>query len=123
MGVSIIFNLFVSYQFVLFLLFLGIFTSVNSSPESSSDSSFNSTVNFSINSINVFIYNKFFNFFRNMLNTEAIEINNFIFLQNKEIQCAPVSAYSSRFITYAPSLIFSGKLSLEKTPLNLDSFS
>ena len=59
-----------------------------------------------------------------MFNTKAIEINNFIFfLQNKAIQCVPVSAYSSRFITYAPSFIFLGKLSLEKTPLNLGSFS
>ena len=59
-----------------------------------------------------------------MFNAEAIEINNFIFLQNKAIQCAPpVPAYSSRFITYAPSFIFLGKLSLEKTPINLGSFS
>ena len=59
-----------------------------------------------------------------MFNIEAIEINNFIFfLQNKAIQSVPVSAYSSRFITYAPSFIFLGKLSLEKTPLNLGSFS
>ena len=27
-------------------------------------------------------------------------------LQNKAIQCVPTSAYSSRFITYAPSFIF-----------------
>ena len=47
----------------------------------------------------------------------------FSFLQNKAIQCVPVSAYSSRFITYAPSFIFFGKLSLENTPLNLGSFS
>ena len=31
--------------------------------------------------------------------------------------CA-TSAYSSRFITYAPIFIFLGKLFLEKTPLN-----
>ena len=34
----------------------------------------------------------------------------------------PTSAYSSRFITYAPSLFFKGKLFLEKTPLNVGSF-
>ena len=34
----------------------------------------------------------------------------------------PTSVYSSRFITYAPSFIFSGKLFLETTPLNLGSF-
>ena len=59
-----------------------------------------------------------------MFSAEAIEINNFIFLQNKTIQCVPpVHAYSSRFITYAPSFIFLGKLSLEKTPISLGSFS
>ena len=46
-----------------------------------------------------------------MLNTEAIKINDFIFLQNKAIQCVPVSTF------------FLGKLSLELTPLNLDSLS
>ena len=71
----------------------------------------------------VFITNKLFNIFRNMLNTKAIKINNFIFLQNKAIQCAPVSACSARFITYAPSFISLGKLSRESTPLNLDSLS
>ena len=69
------------------------------------------------------IFNKFFNFFKNMLSAEAIEINNFISLQNKAIQCVPVSAYSSRFITYSQSFIFLGKLSLENAPLNLGSFS
>ena len=44
-------------------------------------------------------------------------------LQNKAIQCVPTSAYSSRFIIYAPSFIFNGRLFLEKTPLNLGSFS
>ena len=58
-----------------------------------------------------------------MLNSKAIEIKKFVFLQNKAIQCVPVSAYSSRFITYAPSFIFLGKLSIEKTPINLGSFS
>ena len=57
-----------------------------------------------------------------MLNSKAIEINNFTFLQNKAIQCVPVSVCSSRFITHALSS-FLGKLSLEKTPLNLGSFS
>ena len=35
-------------------------------------------------------------------------------LQNKAIQCVPTSAYSSRFVTYAPSFIFLGRLFLEK---------
>ena len=43
-------------------------------------------------------------------------------LQNKAIQCVPTSAYSSRFIMYAPSFIVLGKLFLEKTPLNLVHF-
>ena len=67
--------------------------------------------------------NKFFNFVRNMFNTKTIKINNFIFLQNKAIQCVPISLCSSIFITYAPSFICLGKLSLEKTPVNFDSFS
>ena len=45
------------------------------------------------------------------------------FLQNKAIQCVPVPLCSSRFITYAPSFICLGRLSLEKTPLNVGSFS
>ena len=45
-----------------------------------------------------------------------------LLLQNKTIQCVPTSAYSSRFITYAPSLTFLGRLFLEKTPLDLGSF-
>ena len=45
-----------------------------------------------------------------------------LLLQNKAIQCVPSSAYSSRFITHAPSFICLGKLFLEKTPLNLGSF-
>ena len=44
-------------------------------------------------------------------------------LQNKAVQCVPTYACSSRFITYAPSFIFLGELSLEKTPLNFGSFS
>ena len=70
----------------------------------------------------VFIPNKFFIFFRNMFNTKTIEINKFIFITNKAIHRVPTSAYSSRFITYAPSFIFSGRLFLEKTPLILGSF-
>ena len=51
-----------------------------------------------------------------MLNAETIKISNTIFfLQNKAIQCVPKSAYSSRFITYAPSFIFLVKLPLEKS--------
>ena len=46
-----------------------------------------------------------------------------LLLQNKVIQCVPTSAYSSRFITYAPSFIILGRLSLEKNPSNLGSFS
>ena len=38
------------------------------------------------------------------------------------IQWVRKSAYSWRFITYALSFTFPDKLSLEKTPLNLDSF-
>ena len=45
-----------------------------------------------------------------------------ISLQNKAIPCILVSAYSSRLITLALSFILFGKLSLGKTPLNLDSF-
>ena len=72
----------------------------------------------------VFITNELFNFFRNMLNTKAIKVNNFIsHTPNKAIQCVPVSGCSSRFITYAPSFIFLSKLSLEKTTLNLVSSS
>ena len=44
-------------------------------------------------------------------------------LTNKAIQCVPVFSYSSKFITYAPFLIFFGKLFLEYTPLNLASFA
>ena len=40
-------------------------------------------------------------------------------VQNKAIQCVPVSAFSSRFIT---SFILLAKLSLEKPTLNLGSF-
>ena len=59
-----------------------------------------------------------------MLNTKAIKINIFFFfLQNKAIQCVPVSACSSGFIMYTPSFISFGKLSLKQTPLNLDSLS
>ena len=36
-----------------------------------------------------------------------------LLLQNKAIQCVPISAYSSRFITYALSFIFLSKLFLE----------
>ena len=39
---------------------------------------------------------------------------------NKETQCVPLLFLSSRFITFAPSFVL-GKLSLEKTPLNLGS--
>ena len=57
-----------------------------------------------------------------MFNSKTIKINNLIFLQNKAIQCVPISSYLSRFIAYARSFIFLGRLSLEKTPLNLGSF-
>ena len=36
-----------------------------------------------------------------------------LFNTYKAIQCVQVSAYSSKFITYAPSFIVLGKLSLE----------
>ena len=39
---------------------------------------------------------------------------------NNETQCAPLLYLSSRFTTYTPSFNL-GKLSLEKTPLNLGS--
>ena len=39
---------------------------------------------------------------------------------NNEAQFVPLLPLSARLITYAPSFIL-GKLSLEKTPLNLDS--
>ena len=42
-------------------------------------------------------------------------------LTNKAIQCVPVFSDSSKFIAYAPFLIFFGKLFLEYTPLNLGS--
>ena len=45
-----------------------------------------------------------------------------ILLQNKAIHCVPTFAYSSRFVAYAPSLIFFDKLFFEKTPLNLGLF-
>ena len=48
---------------------------------------------------------------------------NLLVLTNKETQCVPVFLYSSKFITYAPFLILFGKLFLEYTPLNLDSFA
>ena len=38
-------------------------------------------------------------------------------LNTKTIQCAPTSAYSSRFITYAPFFVVLCKLSLLYTPL------
>ena len=44
-----------------------------------------------------------------------------LFLTYKAIQYVSTSAYSSRFITYAPFFIVLGKLSLEQTPLNLGS--
>ena len=44
-------------------------------------------------------------------------------LTNKAIQCVPVFSYSSKFITYATFLVIYGKLSLEYTPLNLDSLA
>ena len=44
-------------------------------------------------------------------------------LTNKVIQCVPVFSYLSKFITYAPLLVIFGKLSLEYTPLNLDSLA
>ena len=37
-------------------------------------------------------------------------------------KCVPTSAYSSRFIMYAPSFVFNGRLFLEKTPLSFGSF-
>ena len=62
---------------------------------------------------NVFLYSKnvsFYVFIETlfMLNTKTIEINNFISFtkKSKAIQCVCTSAYSSRFITYAPSFIF-----------------
>ena len=38
-----------------------------------------------------------------------------LLLQNKATQCLPTSAYLSRFITYAPSFIFSGMLSKKRS--------
>ena len=72
------------------------------------------------------IVNKFFNFFRNMFYSKIIKISKIIILTCKATQWVPISEYSSRFIIYAPSFISvklcSGKLSREKTTLNLASF-
>ena len=58
-----------------------------------------------------------------MFYTKTIKINNFISFNKKAIQCVPIFLYSSKFITYAPFLVIFGKLSLEYTPLNLDSLA
>ena len=50
------------------------------------------------------------------------ENKQFHFCYKTAIQCLPTSAYSSRFITCAPSFIFLGRFFLEKTQLNLGSF-
>ena len=54
----------------------------------------------------VFTPDKFFYFFRNLFNIKTIEITILLLLQKKAIQCVPTCAYSSRFITYAPSFYF-----------------
>ena len=49
-----------------------------------------------------------------MFNTKTVKINIIsIFELYEEIQCVPKFAYSSRFITYAPSFMFLGKLSFK----------
>ena len=58
----------------------------------------------------VFMSNKFF---RNMFNPKTVKIKNFNIFICKAIQGAPTTAYSSRFITYAPSFIFLGELFLK----------
>ena len=75
-------------------------------------------------SFDVFMSNKFFNLFRNMFNTKTIEINNFTFVtkQSNPVRtniCIFIKVYYVCPILY----FFSGRLFLEKTPLNLGSFS
>ena len=72
-------------------------------------------------SFDVFSPKRLCNFFRNMFNTKTIEMKVSLLLKNKAIQCVHTSAYSSRFITHAPSSAFLGRLFLEKMPLNFGS--
>ena len=62
----------------------------------------------------VFMSNKPFDLFRNMLNIKTVKVYNFIiFYIQINSMCAYISAYSSRFITYAPFFIVLGRLSLD----------
>ena len=61
----------------------------------------------------IFIINKFLNFLWNVLNLKAIEICSSFVVYIQSYPMSPILEYSSRFITYAPSFILSGKLSLE----------
>ena len=70
-----------------------------------------------------FMSNKSFSFFRSMFRSKTFKLNNFNISTNKAIKCLATSLWSSRFIIYASSSVVLGKLSLEKTPLNLGSFS
>ena len=57
-----------------------------------------------------------------MFYSKTIKTSNIIFSTYKEIQWVPISEYSSRLITYAPSFILLGRLSREYTLINLGSF-
>ena len=69
----------------------------------------------------IIIVNKSFNFFRNMFYTKRIEISIIIVLQ---IQSNPMSSNIGVLIKiyYISSILYVGRLSREKTPLNLGSF-
>ena len=58
-------------------------------------------------------FDEFFNFFWNIFNSKTVKISNITVQSYKAIQWFPISEYLSRFITYAPSFIFPGGLSLE----------
>ena len=71
----------------------------------------------------VFMPNKFFNFFRKMIKSKTVKINNF---NISAIQSNPMCTNICIFIKVyyiCPILYFLGKLSLEWTPLNLRSVS
>ena len=64
--------------------------------------------------LDIFITNKRFSFFRNVFGSKTVKISYYVLrFEWRSIQSVPISAYSSRFITYAPNLILSGRLSWE----------
>ena len=64
-------------------------------------------------SFDVFIPDNVFKLFRNMFNTKAIEINNFISVTKQNNPMCAYVCISSIFITYAPSFILLDRLFLQ----------